>query len=107
VTDSQLFGRRLRQIRESVGLIQVELARALDVDAKHLSRLERGKVNPSFEIIFKMARVLKVSPSLFFELEDSETDPRVRRKRIQHLLDLLDGEQLRRAHRAMKALFEP
>jgi len=107
VTDSELFGKRLRQVRESVGMKQVQLARALEVDPKHLSRLERGKVNPSFEIIFRIARALKVSPSLFFELEDSDTDPRLRRKRIQHLLESLDGNQLRRAHQVLKALFEP
>jgi len=107
VTDSELFGKRLRQVRESVGLKQVQLARALDVDPKHLSRLERGKVNPSFEIIIRMARVLKVSPSLFFELEDSKTDPKARMKKLQQLLDSLDGEQLRKAHHVMKALFEP
>ena len=107
VTDSELFGKRLRQVRESVGMKQVELARALEVDPKHLSRLERGKVNPSFEIIFRTARILNVSPSLFFDFEDSDSDPRLRRKRLQQLLDSLDGEQLRRAHGVIKALFEP
>jgi transcriptional regulator with XRE-family HTH domain len=97
----------LRQIRESVGLKQVQLARALDVDSKHVSRLERGKVNPSFEIIFRIARTLRASPSLFFESEDSERDPKVLRKKLQRLLDLLDGEQLRLAHRVFSALFEP
>lgn len=105
--NSELFGRRLRDVREARGLKQVQLARVLDVDPKHLSRLERGKVNPSFEIIFKIARTLKVSPSVLFELEHSEADPNVLRKKVQHLLESLDGEQLKQAHRVMKALFEP
>lgn len=105
--DSELFGRRLRDVREAAGLKQVQLARVLDVDPKHLSRLERGKVNPSFEIIFRIARTLRISPSVLFELEHSEADPKVLRKKIQHLLESLDGEQLKQAHRVMKALFEP
>ncbi len=105
--DSELFGARLRKIRESAGLKQVQLARSLDVDSKHLSRLERGKVNPSFEIIFKIARALRVSPALFFELEDSELDPRVAKSKLQRLVELLDMEQLRLAKRVFRALFEP
>jgi transcriptional regulator with XRE-family HTH domain len=107
VKDSELFGKRLRQIRESVGLKQVQLARALDVDSKHVSRLERGKVNPSFEIIFRIARTLKASPSLFLEVRDTERDTKAIKMEIQRLLGLLDGEQLRLAHRVFKALFEP
>lgn len=105
--DSELFGERLRKIRESAGLKQVQLARTLDVDAKHLSRLERGKVNPSFEIIFRIAKTLKVSPSLFFEFEDSESDPKVLRKNLQHLTERLESNQLRLAHRVLKLLFMP
>jgi transcriptional regulator with XRE-family HTH domain len=105
LNDSERFGQRLRKIRESAGFKQVQLARLLDVDSKHLSRLERGKVNPSFEIIFRIARTLKVSPSLLFEFDDSEVDSKILMKQIQQFLAPLSREQLGLARRLLKTLF--
>jgi len=107
LSDSERFGQRLRKIRESAGFKQVQLARLLDVDSKHLSRLERGKVNPSFEIIFRIARTLKASPSLLFEFDDPEPDPKILKKKIQQFLEPLDREQLQLARRLLKTLFTP
>ena len=107
MNDSERFGQRLRKIRESAGFKQVQLARLLDVDSKHLSRLERGKVNPSFEIIFRIARTLRVSPSLLFEFDDPEPDPKALKKKIQQFLEPLDREQLQLARRLLKTLFAP
>jgi putative transcriptional regulator len=107
LNDSERFGRRLRTIRESAGFKQVQLAQLLDVDSKHLSRLERGKVNPSFEIIFRIARILKVSPSLLFEFDDPDPDPKTMKKMIHQFLKPLDREQLQLARRLLKTLFAP
>jgi len=107
LNDSERFGQRLRTVRESAGFKQVQLAQLLDVDSKHLSRLERGKVNPSFEIIFRIARTLKISPSLLFEFDDPESDPKILKKKIQQLLDPLDREQLQLTRRLLKTVFAP
>ena len=107
MNDSERFGQRLRKVRESAGFKQVQLARLLDVDSKHLSRLERGKVNPSFDVIFRIARTLKVSPSLLFEFDDPEPDPKTLKKKIQQFLESLDREQLQLACRLLKTLFAP
>ena len=107
MNDSERFGQRLRTIRESAAFKQVQLARLIDVDSKHLSRLERGKVNPSFEIIFRIARTLRVSPALLFEFDDPEPDPKILRKKIQQSLEPLNREQLQLALRILKTLFEP
>jgi len=107
LNDSERFGQRLRKVRESAGFKQVQLARLLDVDSKHLSRLERGKVNPSFDVIFRIARTLKVSPSLLFEFDDPEPDPKTLKKKIQQFLESLDREQLQLACRLLKTLFAP
>ncbi len=104
---SERFGQRLRTIRESAGFKQVQLAQLLDVDSKHLSRLERGKVNPSFEIIFRIARTLKVSPSLLFEFDYPDPDPKTLKKKIQQFLEPLDREQMQLALRLLKTIFAP
>lgn len=107
MNDSERFGQRLRKIRESAGFKQVQLARLLDVDSKHLSRLERGKVNPSFEIIFRIARTLKVSPAALFNFDEPEADPKMLKKKIQQFLEPLDREQLHLALQLLKTIFAP
>ena len=106
MTNSELFGARLRETRRSKGLKQVQLARALDVDPKHMSRLEHGKVNPSFEIIFQLAEHLGVSPSVFLEFESAETDGRVLREKLRRLLSKRTAQDLQRAYRVLKGLFD-
>ena len=80
------------------------LAKALDVDPKHISRLERGKVKPSFDLICRAGRFLKTP---FLELEIAEDNPSVLKKQISRTLDRADLEQLQRVHRVLKALVSP
>ena len=52
----------IRQLRESKGWSQLELARRSDVDQGYVSRLEAGtKKNPSVAILKKLARALGVA----------------------------------------------
>jgi transcriptional regulator with XRE-family HTH domain len=101
VTDAQLFGKRLRAARKAAGVKQGVLAKALDVDPKHISRLERGKVKPSFDLICHAARFLNLP---FLELETAEDNPSVLKKRIARDLDTAGVEELQRVHRVLKAL---
>jgi transcriptional regulator with XRE-family HTH domain len=104
VTDAQLFGIRLRAAREAAGVKQRVLAKALDVDPKHISRLEGGKVKPSFDLICQAGRFLKAP---FLELEIAEDNPSVLKKRIARDLDIATVQQLQRVHRVLKALISP
>jgi transcriptional regulator with XRE-family HTH domain len=106
MTESVRFGRRLREVRIEAGLKQGQVARAVDVDSKHISRLERGKVNPSFEIIFQLAAALRVSPTSFFDFDRSETTAKALEKDVRLLLEKRDLRQLKQARLVLKALFE-
>ena len=57
---STVFGRRLRTLREGRGLTQEQLGQASGVDYKHVGAMERGVNVPSFEVIERLARTLKV-----------------------------------------------
>jgi transcriptional regulator with XRE-family HTH domain len=104
VTDAQQFGKRLRAARKAAGVKQGVLAKALDVDPKHISRLERGRVKPSFDLICRAGRFLNAP---FLELEIADDNPSVLKKRITRDLDTVEVEQLRRVHRVLKALISP
>lgn len=107
MTDAQLFGKRLRAVRKAAGIKQGLLAKALDVDPKHISRLEGGKVKPSFELICQAGKFLKVSPGLLLELEAAEENASLLKERIRRLLEPADVKQLQRAYRVLKALIMP
>ena len=64
----QLFGQRLREIREAKGISQERLAEMVEGHRNYIGRLERGETNPSFDYIVKVAKALKVKPAMLFEL---------------------------------------
>lgn len=68
-----LFGARLRQLRQQVGISQEELAHRAGVDRTYVSSCERGRRNLTLEAIVKFASALGVKPSdLLIGLEQVE-----------------------------------
>lgn len=62
---AELFGRRVRLLRDAAGLTQQELGAAAGVDFKHVGSIERGEKTASFEAVEKLANALGVS---YYEL---------------------------------------
>lgn len=60
-----VFGRRVRALRKAKGLTQEDLGKSVDLDYKHIGRLERGEFGASFEAVQRIATVLQVD---YFEL---------------------------------------
>jgi transcriptional regulator with XRE-family HTH domain len=92
-------------VRKSRKLKIWQLAEKVDVEVKHLGRIERGERQPSFDLILSLAKCLNVSPSKFFEF-DSTPDPKTLRKNIDQLLSGLDAEQLGHAHQLLSTFFQ-
>lgn len=57
------LGKNLRQYRKGRGLTQERLAELCDFDATYISLIERGKRNPAFLSLVKIAKHLKCSVS--------------------------------------------
>jgi transcriptional regulator with XRE-family HTH domain len=57
------LGAKLREHRLGVGLTQEDLADLCDFDPTYISLLERGKRNPSFLTLVKIAKHLKIKLS--------------------------------------------
>jgi len=66
------FGRRLRELRDSKGLTQEELGRQVGIDYKHLGAIERGIKAPSFEVVDRLAKALRVDHYRLFLPADSQ-----------------------------------
>lgn len=59
----QKLGKNLRTIRLSKNLTQVDVAYAANLDKNYIGMVERGKRNPSFLSLVKIAKGLDVSLS--------------------------------------------
>lgn len=87
-----LFGRRLRQLRVERGLSQATLAERIDVTPEYVSRIERGRVGPSMEILSRLGRALGVDVrDLFdFDVHPARRDPTV--ARLEQVATAATGE---------------
>jgi transcriptional regulator with XRE-family HTH domain len=56
------FGKVLKAYRESSGMSQEQMAHAIGSHSTHISRLENGHKQPTLTTVFKISKVLNVSP---------------------------------------------
>jgi putative transcriptional regulator len=63
--DEQLrqLGARIRDQRIQLGLSQVEFANRIGKDKQSISRVENGRVNPSFTYLVEISQGLKITIS--------------------------------------------
>jgi transcriptional regulator with XRE-family HTH domain len=62
-----VFGRRLRQLRESARVSQSALAVRAQLSGPYVGLLERGEREPSLSTIIKLARALGVTPGALLD----------------------------------------
>lgn len=68
------MGPRIRELRIERGMTLDELARAANISASHLSRLERGQTAPSFKVAADIARHIGVKPSDLATIQREQSD---------------------------------
>ncbi|MET3762159.1 helix-turn-helix transcriptional regulator [Sphingomonas sp. UYEF23] len=52
---AQQFGARLKARRKELGLTQTDIFKRTDITVSYLSTIERGRANPSLDLIVKLA----------------------------------------------------
>jgi len=60
----------LRSIREAKGLTQAELAEKANVNQATISKLERGGMNATLDMVYAISRALGVTPVELFALPE-------------------------------------
>jgi DNA-binding XRE family transcriptional regulator len=60
------LGRNLRRVRTAAGLTQAALAKRCGMDRSYVGGLEAGQRNPTAVTLQRLAKVLKVTPVVFF-----------------------------------------
>jgi len=72
VDTKKLVGARIKELRRRAGLTQEQLAEQVELDARHLSRLEVGRHFPSLQSLERIATALDVPLVEFFQFPGDE-----------------------------------
>lgn len=91
----ELLGRRIKELRKIRGLSQEELSEKVDIDPKHLSRIEVGRGFPSLDTLEKIAKALNVEMKDFFEFAHEARSAKELMKTLEGLAKETDEDSLR------------
>ena len=80
------LGNKLKNVRKTRGLTQEELSALSGVSTRHISKIEKGVMNPSYEILTQIAAALGMTPDDFFASDNDEDE-----NNIQLLISLYKG----------------
>lgn len=69
-----IFGKNLKFLRTQNGISQEEFADRTKLDRTYISGLERGKRNPSFLTLIKLAQTLNISIEKLFVGDSNDTN---------------------------------
>jgi transcriptional regulator with XRE-family HTH domain len=91
----KLLGARIKELRKLRRLSQEKLAEMINIDPKHLSRIEVGRSFPSMDTLSGIAKSLQVELKDFFEFTHLKKSSREMSKDICNLLKETEEERLR------------
>ncbi|PZU06516.1 helix-turn-helix transcriptional regulator [Sphingomonas sp.] len=56
---ARLFGERLKQRRQALGLTQIQMFERTGITAAYISLIERGRANPTLDMMVKLAEAVE------------------------------------------------
>lgn len=67
----KLVGKRIKEVRESKGISQVELVGKMEgvIDPTNISRIESGRTNPTVFTLFRISEALEIKISELLNLD--------------------------------------
>jgi len=58
------LGKKLKNIRTEAQMTQADVAKSAEIHVNYYSRIERGEENPTFEVLHKIKKALKIESDL-------------------------------------------
>ena len=68
-----MFSERIKNLRESLGINQVEFGQKLNVSKQCISNWENNNIQPSIDMLVKIATTFSVSTDFLLGLSDQQT----------------------------------
>lgn len=103
MTYKELFGARIKSLREAKDWTQEKLAEKMDISSNYLSSIERGKENPTFDMLTKFAEALKVEMWEMFDF-GHEVGVKELKDTLTKFMKEADEEKLRAAVKLLRAV---
>lgn len=104
---SKLFGARIQKIRKARKLNQQKLAARVGIEAKYLSLIETGRQQPAFAKIVAIAEALDVPVCDLFLDDGEDQDQKVKRRKLEVLLNKAQPSELNQLYKIARILIEP
>lgn len=101
-TVKKLLGSRIKELRHGRGLSQEQLAEIVDIDTKHLSRIETGLSAPTVDRLEIIADALDVEVRSLFEFGHLD-NREVQLAGIDKMLKQLDENDLKIIYRIVRS----
>ena len=90
-----VFGGKVRELRETMGLSREELAERAEYSPQNLAKIEAGERFVTADALERLAKVLKAPPEEFFAASDkTPVGKSPVRKKLDKLLDRQDERRL-------------
>ena len=67
-----LVVKKITKLRIIRGYSQREFADICNMESSQIGRIELGKINTSISVLFKIAEVLQINPSILLDIEDED-----------------------------------
>lgn len=104
--EKRLLGKRISEIRKRQHLSQERLAERAGISAQYVSNIERGKENPTLDLLLRLAEALRVSLGQMCDFETvDDMNQRKMRSSIGAILKEADTDRLRLALKLLRSLF--
>jgi len=100
-----LLGKRIRSLRLSKGWTQQELGEKADISYKFLGEIERGKQNPSFVMLVKIADAFKIELIELCRFTHEISSRNELEKEITRIIENSSDDELRQYVLLLRALF--
>lgn len=97
------LGQRIKELRAARNMSQEQLAERAGVNVTYLSSVERGKENPTLDMLEKIADALKVELVDLFNFTWLGMNERDLKKKLKTMVDTSDLDGLRELLAMMKA----
>ena len=68
-----MFYERIKELRQSLGINQVEFGKRINVSKQCISNWERGYIQPSIDMLIRIAQTFSVSADYLLGLNDRPT----------------------------------
>ncbi|MFR1672473.1 MAG: helix-turn-helix domain-containing protein [Candidatus Gastranaerophilaceae bacterium] len=102
--NKKLLGKRIKQIRKSLGYTQEKLSELIDIETSSLSGIESGRFFPSLHVLNKMSEVLDIELIEFFRFETVNI-PKNIDEQITNMINKQSSERKEIIYKILKSAF--